>query len=160
GGQVTPERARDVRAGDAQGGEQGDGGTGYPVYPGGRGEGGGRGGAQGDGQVELLAIAGVGADVVDEVALGLRGRCQRNRPAAAAEQRLNEVEVDGRDAGQPLGPRQEVEDGVVGERGRQQGAGAEQLAHPGAAVERPVVLPAGGGLDPGPLADGVLDHGP
>ena len=47
----------------------------------------------GDGDVQLLAEAGVGADCVEQVALGLGQRLQRHGLAAAAQQRLDGVEV-------------------------------------------------------------------
>ena len=59
----------------------------------------------GDFDVQLLAEAGVVANLVEQVALGLRQRFQRHRLAAAAQQRLDGVEVQGGDADRAFGLR-------------------------------------------------------
>lgn len=155
--QVAAELAGHVGAGDAQGGQRRDGRVAGDADR--RLQRRGRYRAQGDGQVELPAVAGVRADVVDKGALDLGERLQGDSPAAAAQQRLHDVEVHGRDAGGVRADAEEIDDGVVGEGGGEQGAGAEQLAEAASRADVPVVGVAQRRQRAGPVAHGVLGGG-
>src|SRR5262249_38282391 len=96
----------------------------------------------GDGNVEFLAEAGEGADRVEQGAFGLRQGLQGHRLAGAAQQALEDAEVQRADASRFLGA-DEFKDGLVGETEQQQRPSWQDLAEACAAVEGPVVALAG-----------------
>ena len=111
--------------------------------------------AAGDGHEEQLAKTSKDADLVEQIAFGLGQRLQGNGPAAAAQEGLDDIEVHVGDADRVLAGAGQGNHGLVGELDQQQGAGGEQLADAGAAVQLPVVGFAGRRSPAAPLPDSL-----
>src|SRR5262249_13460544 len=86
---------------------------------------------------ELLAEPGEVAQHIEQASLGLGQRLEGDGLATAAQEGLDEVEGQRRDA--EVGPAAEGDDGAVGKAGQQQRSGAEELGNAEGRVHPPAV---------------------
>src|SRR5207245_7828638 len=113
--------------------------------------------AAGHGDKKAFAEPGEVADLIQQVAFGLGQRLERDGAAAAAEQRLQQVERQGRHARGVLGmSTRQLHHGLVRQVEEERGAGGEELAKSGGGVEVPAVVLAGKSLPAGALANGLF----
>src|SRR5207249_7456362 len=83
--------------------------------------------AAGDLDVERLAEAGKIADLIEQIALGLGERLERHGPAAATEQRLQQIQRQRRGADRVFGAAGQLHRRLVGDLETQSRTRGEQL---------------------------------